>query len=238
MRSRWFVASAAAALAVTSLPLSAQVGHDPSSSPYRDLRIKHTLTFFGGQLDGGRGKARVGPSDGRLLGARYDIHVGGAATIFAGVSYAAAERNLVDPDDPVDTRYFGVADQDLYLIDAGFNLILTGRKTWRGFAPYFGAALGMVAGGAVPEDSSGFAFKNKFQVGPMVGVRYFPNRRFHLRLEARDIIWRLGYGGTRFFNTPANAPSDPPVLDPTVNRSSEWVHHPTLKFGFGLTIRL
>lgn len=227
-------------LFATALPAGAlaQVGHDPTASPYRDLRIKHTLTFIGGHLGGGRGKARVGPSGGENLGLRYDIHVGGAATVFAGASFTAATRNLVDPDEPEATRYFGTADQDLLLLDGGFNLILTGRKTWRGFAPYLGAAMGAVIGSTVPEDSSGFAFETKFQAGPMIGVRYFVNRRFHFRLEARDVIWRLTYGSTRFFNDPLNAPGDPPVLDPRFNDNTEWVHHSVLSFGIGWTLRL
>lgn len=223
---------------LTPLDAAAQVGHDPTSSPYRDMRIKHTLTFLGGHLGGGRGKALVGPSNGDQVGARYDIHIGGAATIFAGFSYTAAERRLVDPDESVDTRYFGMANQELYLIDGGFNLILTGRKTWHNLAPYAGAAIGAVVGSAVPEDSSGFSFKTKFQVGPMLGVRYFVNRRFHFRLEARDVLWRLTYGATRFFNPPANAPGDPPVLDPRYNGNSEWVHHSLLTIGIGWTLRL
>lgn len=225
-------------LAAIATPAAAQVGHDPTSSPYRDMRIKHTLTFLGGHLGGGRGKARVGPSSGQQFGLRYDIHVGGAASIFLGASYTSAERNLVDPDESEATRYFGTATQELFLIDGGFNLILTGRKTWHGLAPYLGAAVGAVVGSPVPEDSSGFAFETKFQVGPMVGVRYFFNRRLHVRLEARDILWRLTYGSTRFFNDPANAPGDPPVLDPRFNDNTEWVHHSLLTFGFGWTLRL
>jgi len=220
-----------------ALPGAAQVGHAPDRSPYHDLRQKQTLTFFGGRLSGGRGKARIGPSSGFLAGARFDLRVG-SGTLFLGVSTIDAERRLVEPDDPPETRFFGTASQQLTVIDGGGTLILTGRKTWHGWAPYFGGAIGAVTGSTVPEDSSGFSFRSKFQFGPLVGLRYYPGGRLHFRAEVRDIIWRLNYGGTRLFDVPASDPLAPPVLDPLTTRRNEFVHHLTLTFGIGWAIRL
>jgi hypothetical protein len=223
------------ALALTS-GLEAQVGHDPFSSPYRDLRLKHTLTFFGGYITSGEGRADVGPSNGALAGVRWDIHVGGATSLFLGVAGAAAERNLVDPTLPPDTRYFATASQQLFILDGGFNLILTGRKTWHGLAPYVGGSMGMVLGAAVPQDTvSGFTFNNKFQLGPQIGIRFFPTRRVHLRIEGRNVMWRLKYPGA-FFSRPLTDPSAASVLDPVTTKNSEWVHHPVLKIGLGWTL--
>ena len=226
---------AAATLAVCH-PVQAQVGHLPESSPYKDMRIKQTISFVGGYLAGGRGSAGVGPSGGTLAGLRWDITVGAPTVLFLSVMRADLERRLVNPDDPPATRFFGSAGQDVYVVDGGFNLMLTGRKTWRGLAPYFGGSLGVAFGGAFPEDSSGFRFGNKFQVGPALGVRIHPSRRLHLRIEGRNILWRLNYP-QRFFQDPANAPGEP-LLDINVQRPNEWVHHPTLVLAIGYTLRL
>ncbi len=94
----WFI-GAAATLAVCQ-PVQAQVGHLPESSPYKDMRIKQTISFVGGYLAGGRGSAGVGPSGGMLAGLRWDITVGAPTVLFLSVMRADLERRLVNPDDP------------------------------------------------------------------------------------------------------------------------------------------
>ncbi len=226
----------AIALALGAEVASAQVGHLPVTSPYRDLRIKQTVTFTGGYLVGGRGKAGVGPSAGPLVGARWDAHVGGSLALFLGVMGSDLERNLVNPiEPPGPTRNFGMAKQTVWVADAGINLLLTGRKTWNGLAPYIGLGLGMVFGNSVPEDSV-FTFSRKFHIGPQLGTRYFFNRRFHLRFEARNIIWRMTYPSV-FLTIPEEEPQTP-VIDGNVDRLAEWVHHLVLTIGLGWTLRL
>lgn len=216
--------------------LAAQVGHDPESSPYHRLDVSQTITFVGGYLSGGRGLAGVAPSGGVLGGARWDIRVGDPTTAFLGVSLANLERRLIDPDQPEESRLIGEANQSVVLLDGGFNVILTGAKTWHGFAPYAGLGLGVALGGSVPEDSSGFTFNTKFQLGPSVGLRLFFGNTLHLRAEARDILWRVNYP-SRFFQPPASDPDAPPLLDPNTQGNAQWVHHPTIIFAVGYTLK-
>jgi hypothetical protein len=213
----------------------AQVGHRPESSPYRDLRIKQTLTFMGGLLTGGGGKAGVGPSSGPLGGVRWDFHVGSSIALFLGGHASDLERRLINPiEPPGGGRELGTAQQNVWMAEGGINLLLTGRKTWHGFAPYAGAAFGMVFGTEVPEDSV-FTFGRKFHIGPAAGIRFFLNRRFHIRLEARDIIWRMTYPQV-FLTIPEGEPQIP-VIDGDVSTLAEWVHHPTFFIGLGWTLR-
>ncbi|MEZ4585224.1 MAG: hypothetical protein R2909_02360 [Gemmatimonadales bacterium] len=68
--------------------LAAQVGHDPASSPYRDLRYNQFLQVTAGYIGGAGGKLGVGPHDGRVFTFRHDfladrpltIGIGGGAT--------------------------------------------------------------------------------------------------------------------------------------------------------------
>jgi hypothetical protein len=220
-----------------SLPLSAQVGHEPRSSPYRDLRIKQTITGFGGYLWGGYGKAGVGPGDGPLAGIRWDVHLGGFASLFLGGSYSDLERVLLDPSQPPETRVVGTTTQGVTIIDGGANLLLTGRKTWHGLMPYIGAATGIALGGSVPEDSlTNYTFNTKFHFGPTGGFRFFLSRRLHLRAEGRVMFWKLSYPNVFF--QPGVDPIVPPILDPTTNSQSEWVTHLTLMIGLGYTLRI
>ncbi|MCZ6915170.1 MAG: hypothetical protein O7I93_00200 [Gemmatimonadetes bacterium] len=213
-----------------------QVGHQPESSPYRDLRFKQSLTPFGGYLTGGRASAGVGPSDGPLAGLRWDVNVAAPIWLFLEAAWSGLERNLIDPNEAPEDRIIGTAKQNVFLLGGGFNLVFTGRKTWRGLAPYLGAEMGLAIGGVVPEDSSGFSFNTRFQVGPMIGLKIHPSQKVHFRLEVRDVLWRLSYPD-RFFQDPINAPGTPPVLDPLVKTDSEWAHHVTYFFGIGITLR-
>jgi hypothetical protein len=229
-------------LAVASLTLAvpgsgaAQVGHLAEGSPYRDMRIRQALFFYGGYLSGGRGNAGVGPSQGPLAGARWEITVGAPSVLYLGAGIANLERPLVNPDDPPDTRFFGTANQKIVMLEGGLHFVLTGRKTWHRLAPFVGLGLGVAFGGPVPEDSSGFNFKTKFQFGPALGVRFHPSDRFHVRVAARGIFWRLSYPA-RFFNDPLNAPGTDPLLNQLVENDSQWTFHPTLVFGIGYTLR-
>jgi hypothetical protein len=215
--------------------VSGQVGHDPARSPYRDVLAKQTVSFFGSHITGGRGDARVAPTNGTLFGARWDIRLGAPTLAFLAFSTGNLERTLVKPNEPPATRFFDTASQSMTIFDGGFNLVLTGKKSWHGLAPYAGVGLGVAVGGGVPQDSSGFKFKTKFQVGPSLGFRLFLGQTFHVRVEARDILWRVSYPDT-FFEI-LDQPDLVTVLDPAVDGKAQWVHHPTFYFSVGYTLK-
>src|SRR2546430_6279582 len=52
------------------------------------------------------------------------------------------DRFVVDPFTDTTSRTTGPFTDDVVLLDAGLQLILTGRKTWRGFPPYGRGGLG------------------------------------------------------------------------------------------------
>ena len=228
---RRLLAGTAACLAVFQPTTAlAQVGHLPEKSPYKDMRIKQALVFYGGVMSGGEGNAGVGPTNGPVGGVRWEIAVGAPSILFLGLSMANLERPLVNPDDPPDTRFLDIANQRIVMVDAGLNFVLTGRKTWRGLAPYMGVGFGMAFGGPVPEDLSGYTFKTKFHIDPTIGIRFHPSPRFHFRIEGRAVFWRLNYP-PRFFD------GTDPLLNDLIQTNTNWTVHPTLLFGIGYTLR-
>ena len=56
--------------------LTAQVGHDPASSTYRDVLLHSGPMLFVGELSGDRGRAGAGVSNAFTIGARYEIPAG------------------------------------------------------------------------------------------------------------------------------------------------------------------
>src|SRR6184192_2980258 len=120
---------------------TAQLGHEPSHSPYRDVRRGGVGVLTFGYLGGGRGSVGVGLSDGTTGGIRYEVPFG-AVGASLGLAYGRTNRFVVDPtkDSSSPARTSPPVANDVVLIDAGLQLVLTGRKTWRGFAPYVGGA--------------------------------------------------------------------------------------------------
>src|SRR3989449_4702343 len=121
--------------------VAAQVGHEPAHSPYHDVRGGGVLVFTFGYLGGSRGSVGVGPSEGRTGGIRYEVPFGAVGAAL-GLAYARMNRFVVDPFTDTTSRKSGPSNNDVVLLDAGLQLILTGRKTWRGVAPYARGGLG------------------------------------------------------------------------------------------------
>lgn len=220
-------------------PLAAQVGHPPAASPYSDLRASQILSFTGGYLAGSRGTAGVAPADGPILGARLDLFLGRSPVAFmAAFGGAKLDRVELDPTFGPANRLIDSVTQTVWMIDAGFMFNLTGRKTWRGFAPYLGATVGLALGGQVPGDSipGQFRFETHFTAAPELGFSWHPTDRLNLRVSGRNVMWRVSHP-LGFFSPPINAPGEPPILTDNDKRN-QWLHHPTLVFGLGYAIRM
>ncbi len=205
--------------------LTAQVGHDPGQSPYKDVRPGGTLLVSGGYFGGSRGGPGVGISNGPTAGLRYEVPFGGALGVSLGVAYAQTTRFVVDYTKDSLTRKTGPFDTDVVLVDAGLQLALSGRKTWHGLAPYVGGALGLAIGGGSPPDPSNYDFGSKFTVAPGAGIRWYPARRVSVRTDFRVVLWRLTY------------PSEYKVggVLPPDARLTEWTAHPWISVGLGWT---
>src|SRR5881296_3204064 len=210
--------------------VSAQVGHEPAHSPYHDVRGGGVLVFTFGYLGGSRGGVGVGPSDGKTGGIRYEVPFG-AVGASLGLAYARMDRFVVDPFKDTTSRKSALSTNDVVLADAGLQLVLTGRKTWRGFAPYVGGALGVAIGSTSPRDPGGYKFGTKLTLAPNAGLRWYPARRLSVRGDFRLVLWKLNYP----LQYKAGDPTDHvPVLAPSA-ALTEWTAHPWATIGVGWT---
>ena len=190
----------AAAILLTARPpdrLSAQAGHDPANSPYKDLRRGLTLRVTGGYFGGSRGpdSIPVGATKGVTSGLRLELQASGALIVAAGLSYAnttAFYKTAYDSS----PRTVGPINNDLVLADFGVLVSLTGGKTWRGFQPYVGATMGLAFGSKIAADTSGYNFGTKFTYAPEVGVRWYPARRLSAEFGGRLLVYHLAFPST------------------------------------------
>lgn len=209
--------------ALPSIRLSAQIGHDPNHSPYRDIRPGATVRLLTGYFSGTRGRVPVGPSYGPTAGVRLEYTVGSLLSLTAGAAYAQTDAFFFDPFDSM-PKAKGPINSDLILVDLGLQASLTGAKTYHGFQPYVGGMIGLVFGSHIGSDTSGYVFGSKFTYGPEAGIRWYPARRLSVEAGGRLTIYKLSYPF-----------SYRPSLIPIIDRLSESTKHPWATFGIGWT---
>ena len=230
-RLRPFAIACAIAMLCPALA-SAQVGHPPGRSPYRDIPKGHTLTGFAGLFGGSGGRFGIAPHDGTVFGLRYDIRT--ASPIQMGLLLARGnlERLIVDPFVELENRVSGPVDQTVSFLELDLQLNHTGGKTWHRLAPFVGAGVGLTFPSGTPADTSGFELGKKIYLAPHAGFRLFITDRLHLRTDARVIFWKLSYPAS-FTREPTLDPDSPPVIDD--GRVSEWTTSSWLQAGLGFS---
>jgi hypothetical protein len=209
---------------------SAQVGHSPSSSPYRDIRKGHTFTVTGGYFKGDGGRFGLGPHGDYVFGARYDLRSASALQLGIGVSHGNLQRLIVDPFVTLANRVSGPVTQSITFAELNIQFNLTGGKTWHRLAPFVAVSGGLAFSKSVPADTSRYEFGNKLYLAPTAGFRFFISDRIHLRAEARATFWKLKYPST-FQQVPPADPTAPPVL--AGNSTTEWTSSRWLQAGVG-----
>lgn len=229
------VSAAGAALVLASVlvaaPTTAQVGHDPARSPYRDLRYSQFLSATGGYLFGGGGQFGIGPHDGWVATLRHDFLAERTITIGISGGYARPSRNYADLAATTGPRIKGPVEHRVTFVEGNVQFNVTGGKTWHRLAPYVGAALGLAFAGRVEEDSSTYRFGTKFYAAPALGVRVFLHQRLFLRLEARAMFWNLSYPNRYRDEDPDGFGPLEPLL--RGRQLKEWSPVPMLHAGIG-----
>jgi hypothetical protein len=217
---------------IPTVQLSAQVGHDPAHSPFRDIQRGAGPVVFAGHLSGDRGTAGVGPGNALGVGLRYELALGRATVAQFTAAYLKGDRFIVNPamDSTAPNRRTGPADTDILSTEIALQLRLTGGKTWHGFAPYLGTGMGMAFDLRSPGDttSSGYQFGTKLTFSGGTGVRWHATRKITVHLDARAVMWRLRYP-VSFHSSAPDGSRVVPITQPL----TDWTLHPWVSLGIG-----
>jgi hypothetical protein len=197
-------------------PARAQVGHDPSSSPFRDVTTAQALTVQAGWWFGNEGDAGNGSLAGPMLGLRVTTKLSAPLELMVLVNYIQSERYVIDPNKPPQTRTSGPVAYGLVDAEVALNLNLTGLKTWHGLAPFIGFGIGFIVPTDGGVDPGGFEVKSNWTFVPRIGTRLQVSRSLSLLFEARDNTIQYEYPLSYFRPTDAsgNVQNFDPVLDP------------------------
>lgn len=211
-------------------PLSAQVGHLPNRSPYEDIKIGQTLTPMAGRLIMGRDPAGVAPKSSALGAVRWDIGVGGPASLFMRYVAAPSTRQVLNPTEPKAKRVFATPNVTTHLLDAGLDIALTGRKTWHRLLPSLNGGVGIVSDFA-KADTGAYRFGTNFSFSYGFSLRYLARRGPQLRIDLTNFIWQYQYPD-RYFVKASDTTS---ILTDTRNRSA-WKGNWGMSAGVALPI--
>jgi hypothetical protein len=224
--TRRLLALAAVAAALPAARAGAQVGYPPERSPFVDLEYRQSASVFGGWFNAATESAGIAPQSGPLVGARYDIFLGGPASFTARVATAVSERTVLDPARRAGNRVLGVERRPLTLADVGISLGLTGQKSWRGLVPTLHSGIGVVSNLA-SADPGGYRFGTRFQIAYGGGVRFVPRGSpWSVRADAGAYLYQIRYPDAYF--TPG---LDSTSILPTGTSKSKWTNNLGLTLG-------
>ena len=221
-----FLLTTAAAVVLLAPAAGAQVGYPPERSPYRDIEFRQELTLLTGYFSASTDPAKVAPRSGPLLGARYDVRVGGPASLTVRAARVFSERNIVNPVLSGDARTVGTEAWPLYVSDVGITLALTGQKSLHRLVPVLNAGAGVVSDFR-KADVGGFRIGTAFALNFGGGVRWVPGGPFQLRADVTDYLYQISYPGT-YFSAPAGGGEA--VLGGSQGRSV-WKHNAAITVG-------
>ena len=227
--SRRLLARVAGAFALTlgtAATLGAQVGYPTAQSPFVDLEYRQGISLYSGYFRAAADPVGVAPQSGPLVGARYDIALGGPAAFTARLGGVLADRTVLDPARNAGRRVLGTERRPLGLADVGITLGLTGQKSYRGFVPtiHGGAGLATNFAGA---DPGGFKFGTRFAIAYGAGLRYVPRgSNLSVRADLGSHLYQIRYPD-RYFTAGLDSTS---VLPSNASKSA-WTNNLSATLG-------
>jgi hypothetical protein len=210
---------------LVAVPASAQVGHEPASSPYTDLEYKQELTPLFGYVRARQDPAGILPKSAAIAGLRYEIYLAGPLSFSSDLTRTFSERDVIDPLLIASKRLIGTQSAAVYGADIALAVGLTGRKTWHSIQPQLRGGIGLMASRA-KDDSSGYAFGTSFAFNFGGGLKFVPGRRFQLRADVTERIFKQTYPDSYFRLATDNTAV---LTDPTPRKF--YTHHTQLTVG-------
>ena len=173
------------------------------------------LTLSAGWLAVRRDPANVAPNASPFAFARYDVAIGGPASLFVRYTFAPSERRLLAPANPLATRVISTPAVKTAVADVGIDLSLTGKKTWKRLAPAIAVGLG-IASDFTKADTGAYRFGTKFAFTYGLGLRFIPRSGPSFRADLTNYTWQYQYPD-RYFIKASDSTS---VLSDTRSRSA------------------
>ncbi len=181
-------------LAIAGHPVSSQT--IPSTFEY--LEKRQEVGGYFGTMSAGTGRFGFGPDGGMAYGARYAVELSGPLAFEARSGFVDGRRQVVDPSRLPGEQIIGEVDSQILTTDVGFRFTFTGRRSWRGFAPFLtahaGIAMDMLDTSSLDQTllpADVFDFGNSFLGSLGLGTRWFVTDAIAARVDGRFSLWKL-----------------------------------------------
>lgn len=170
-------------------------------SPYRFVDESQHANVFVGMIAADPGTLELGPESAMAYGARYGIRLSGPFVVEAQAALFPTSRAVQDTTiTAADTTLQSIGDADLTLglASAALRFDITGPRTWHRLMPFallgVGAAFTISSEDGVdadvePDVRHEFGTRLLGELG--VGVEWFAADQLALRLDARNLLWRI-----------------------------------------------
>ena len=199
-------------LVIPAAPAVAQVGHEPSKSPYRDIVGDQNITAYASYFDGSGGTLGIGVHDGWMYGIRYQLRANRFISFGFGLSYGPdLERNVIDPFAEPGSRVTGPVQIEVWLPEALLQFNFTANKSWHRIAPYAGIGLGAGFSSTVASDTL-YRSSVRFVFTPYAGTRIYLANALAIRLEARMPLYKISYPNQYYDG-----------FEPIIGTGGEWI---------------
>lgn len=170
-------------------------------SPYRFLDHSQFGSLWGGYVAASDGVLGIGPEPAAIFGAAWALRVSGPFALNVETGYMPSTRVVRDTVfDETEGVYepLGEADIGLLAVLGNLRINLTGARTWNSLQPFVIAGAGLVldlAGGSEIEGerpaNTRFDYGTSFAGQLGAGVDWYPTPRVSIRVDARDMFWKL-----------------------------------------------
>ena len=215
-------------VAVAAARVSAQVGHRPSSSPYRDLQYNMEWTAFAGYFNAQKDRVGVAPQPGFMFGGRWDWRIGGPASLVGRLAGASLTKRIIDPKKPIGQRLVGTETVPLLFSDIDLGLNLTGFKSWHSLVPQIQTGFGTTADLRGRTDVGKFRFGSPITVNFGAALKWVPGGKWQVRADWSNYLYKINYPDEYFLRVG----TDDPVLPANASRS---VWRKNVAFQIGLS---
>lgn len=179
------------------------------------MEFRQEWTTFAGYFNARSDPASVSPQGGGFVGERYAFRMGGPAYFTMRVGGAVMKRHVVNPQLPLATRREKTVQVPMVAVDAGFEMQLTGSKTWHSIAPVINGGVGFTGDLKGTSDVGGFQFGYPFTFTFGSGLKFVPHGGRGVRVDWSSYVYRLHYPDSYYLKSTA----DPAVLASTVKKN-------------------
>ena len=193
-RTGTIVAVVAAFAGPMAVAAGAQVvGRLPERAVMEDLFDGQRMGPFAGWLVTGVDPVGVRAHSSPIAGVRYTVMMTSPLYFTMRLFGVKADHDVLLPNAPAANRRAGTASGNLIAFDAGFELALTGERSWRGVQPLVTGGLGVIAGVANRFDAGGYSPGGSALYSYGFAARFPTGRNGELRADFGWLVHQMRY---------------------------------------------